>query len=564
MMQPPATHSTPRSSLFLAAFASLALLGCSPGHLAGTNDAALQYVVENDAAGPQVGAALAATEVKARLVAAQVGSDVTATDDHQVRVIVDADIAGAVDQLLQWRGGLTVYRVETGAVLSPPDPSALRPMSEMTANGSLDRWWEGSAEPVGRAVREAKLDAGHSAFAERMANGQSRTRIVSLPALAESWESHPGFSSIESAMHGRALTFALEPSTRDAIVKERASHTGLRVAFARGSNLLITMSADDALANPLLISFGDDLSAYSRAARTKELLLSPILPTLRRISASQEPPRWGLAAACALLPFVLSFGWLFFVRRFDRARPEPLWLVIATFALGGLAIAPAAVAEVGLASLTPWLDPSLATLGGQPWALPIAILVFSLAVGGVEEGSKFLAAWSLPRHRRDFDEPVDGIVYGRAAALGFAAVENIKYFAIGRMSGAVIALRAFMTVPAHMFFGAIWGYGMGRALVSRRTRVVAYLAAAAVAHGTFDAVLSTDGMQLVATVLVLVLGFAFIEMLRRALRHGAVPPRLPSDSDGSPPYGTPAPQHAALGNTSALAPPRSSGGAPSG
>ena len=202
-----------------------------------------------------------------------------------------------------------------------------------------------------------------------------------------------------------------------------------------------------------------------------------------------------------------------------------MWLVVATFFLGGLAIVPAALAETGISMISPWLDPGLATLGGQAWALPLSIAVFTVVIGAVEELAKCGAAWSLARHRKEFDEPVDGIIYGCAAALGFAAVENMKYFALGRMSGAVIAMRAFETVPAHMFFGAIWGYGMGLKLVSRRARVLPYLALAALAHGAFDAVVSTDGLQLVATLIVLVLAFAFVVMLRRALRHGAVPVR---------------------------------------
>jgi hypothetical protein len=143
-------------------------------------------------------------------------------------------------------------------------------------------------------------------------------------------------------------------------------------------------------------------------------------------------------------------------------------------------------------------------------------------VGFVEETAKYLCVWALPRQRREFDEPVDGIVYGCAAALGFAAVENVKYFALGRMSGVVIAMRAFETVPAHFFFSSIWGYAMGRTLVSRRARVLPWLLLASLAHGAFDAILSTDGMQLVATALVLALALAFVAMLQRALRHGAV------------------------------------------
>ena len=156
-----------------------------------------------------------------------------------------------------------------------------------------------------------------------------------------------------------------------------------------------------------------------------------------------------------------------------------------------------------------------------------------LTVGAVEEGAKLAATWALARRRPEFDEPVDGIVYACAASLGFAAVENVKYFALGRMSGAVIALRTFETVPAHMFFGSIWGYAMGRKLVSRRSRVWPMFALSALAHGTFDAAASTDGTQWLATLLVLVLGAAFVVMLRRALRHGPV--RVRSPFDDAPP-----------------------------
>jgi RsiW-degrading membrane proteinase PrsW (M82 family) len=344
--------------------------------------------------------------------------------------------------------------------------------------------------------------------------------------------------SIELARHGRALALTFGPGARDALAAARSTRPDTRVGIARGHTVLATMPIDEALATPLVVSFGDDVAAYTRAQHTRILLASPVLPPLHRASAERLPPRWSLAVACALLPFALSFAWLFFVRRFDRARPEPWWLVATTFALGGLAVVPAAIAEIAFAASTPWLDPSVMTFGGQAWALPIAIVVFTLVVGVSEEGAKFLGAWSFAWQRRDFDEPVDGIVYGCAAALGFAAIENVKYFAIGRMSGAVIAIRAFMTVPAHMFFGAIWGYAMGQRLVSGKARVPAFLALAALAHGVFDATLSTDGMQLAATLLVLVLAVAFVAMLRSALRHCEVPPRARAFAHGFPPGGS--------------------------
>jgi RsiW-degrading membrane proteinase PrsW (M82 family) len=335
------------------------------------------------------------------------------------------------------------------------------------------------------------------------------------------------------ADHGRALAFELAPDARSPLVALRERDPDARVALVRGSTLVAAMPIDQAASAPLVVSFGKDLTAFARAHRTRLLLRSPLLAPMHRTSVTRLPSRPSLAAACALLPFVLSFAWLFFVRRFDRARPEPAWLVVATFALGGLSVIPAALVEVGFASATPWLDASEWTLGGQLWAFPLALVAFTLTTGAVEEGAKWLAVWSLASHRREFDEPVDGIVYGCASALGFAAVENVKYFALGRMSGVIIAVRAFMTVPAHMFFGALWGYAMGRSLVSRKARVGVFFALAALAHGTFDAALSIDGTQLVAAGLVVGLGLAFVVLLQRALRHGAVLAR-PSGGVDSP------------------------------
>jgi len=526
------------SRLALAAWAALAAAvlplgstGCagasSPvGHLAGTNDAALEYVVDPEpTTGKTLDVDLAAMGVKARLASGQIMAEVSATEEGHVRVVVDADVAGAADDLVVWRGGVRALRADTGYVLAPPDTSGLRPMSAPGPEGE-ERWWQGPADAVGRAVREARLDRDHMAFAERVPGGSEwRTRVAALPPLQVLGMAGAPILSITPLLHGRALALAFAPDARTVLAQERAAHPRSRIVLARGRVLVATLGIDEALASPLVLPFGDDVPSYTRAYHAKNLLRSPLLPPMHRVSSGALPPRWGLAAACAILPFALSFAWLFFVRRFDRIRPEPVWLVVATFVLGGLAIVPAALAEMGLSMISPWLDPGLATLGGQAWALPLSIAVFTVVIGGVEELAKYGAAWGLARHRKEFDEPVDGIVYGCAAALGFAAVENIKYFALGRMSGVVIAVRAFETVPAHMFFGAIWGYGMGLKLVSRGARVLPYLALAALAHGTFDAVVSTDGMQLVATLLVLVLAFAFVVMLRRALRHGAVATR---------------------------------------
>ncbi len=445
-------------------------------------------------------------------------------------------LAGCAPRLAGTNDAALEYDVDadpaTGRVLDPAT-AALRIKARLSAAQIAA---DVDATPSGDRVRVV-VDADEAETAESLVLWRGGL-TVSLGDASGRPEAPPlaeiPIASIDTVLRGRALALTFPEGARAPIAAARASNPGTRVTLARGKTRLASLPIDDALATPLVLSFGDDVTAYTRAAHARLLLASPGLPPLHRTTFARLPPRRGLAAACALLPFALSFAWLAFVRRFDRARPEPVWLVVATFAMGGLSVVPAGLAEMACEAATPWLDPSVMTLGGQAWALPVALVVFTLVVGLAEEGSKFLGAWSLARHRREFDEPVDGIIYGCAAALGFAAVENIKYFAIGRMSGVVIAVRAFVTVPAHMFFGAIWGYALGRQLVSRKTSVLAFVALAALAHGAFDALLSTDGLQLVATVLVLGLAFAFVAMLREALRYGVVA-RRPAGHDEAPP-----------------------------
>ena len=63
----------------------------------------------------------------------------------------------------------------------------------------------------------------------------------------------------------------------------------------------------------------------------------------------------------------------------------------------------------------------------------------------------------------DFNEPIDGIVYGITASLGFATLENLyyvyflkDYFELTSMELAYV--RAFSAVPAHAAFGIVMGY----------------------------------------------------------------------------------------------------------
>jgi len=132
----------------------------------------------------------------------------------------------------------------------------------------------------------------------------------------------------------------------------------------------------------------------------------------------------------------------------DRYEPEPRRYVIGTFILGG-------TLSVGIA----YILESILTVGGmiKP-LLPATAFYVALVAGLVEEPSKALAVrW--PFRAGQMDGIMDGLVYGAAAGLGFAATENFMY-GLGWGIGVTLT-RAFLTPFAHATWSAIIGVGYG-------------------------------------------------------------------------------------------------------
>lgn len=104
-----------------------------------------------------------------------------------------------------------------------------------------------------------------------------------------------------------------------------------------------------------------------------------------------------------------------------------------------------------------------------------------------EEFFKFLVLALFCAKSVEFDEPMDGIVYGAIASLGFATFENVLYVMGGGLSLAVA--RGLTAVPAHASFGIIMGYFYARAHFSDKKPylfLVAYFVPVLL-HGLYDA-----------------------------------------------------------------------------
>jgi RsiW-degrading membrane proteinase PrsW (M82 family) len=159
-----------------------------------------------------------------------------------------------------------------------------------------------------------------------------------------------------------------------------------------------------------------------------------------------------------MIAYALILWW------FDRYEKEPLGLLIAAFLWGAVpSIVFSLIAELVLdVPISQFIEPVTASLIGAAVIAPF-----------VEEVFKGLALLLLVLFfRKEFDSPLDGIIYGGLVGFGFAAVENVVYFAGEFMeSGAggvalLAVFRAFLFGLNHALFTGLTGLGLALARTS--------------------------------------------------------------------------------------------------
>jgi len=217
-----------------------------------------------------------------------------------------------------------------------------------------------------------------------------------------------------------------------------------------------------------------------------------------------------------VLAFAPGVFWLWLVYRRDRYRPEPRSLVVRTFLWGMVVAIPVAALE----SFLIWLADPDAFFSGTGGTLSLATAAYmSFVVAGLtEELGKFVVVRRTVYGSPYFDEPMDGLVYSSAAALGFASLENFGYLL--SFGWEVILIRGPYSTLAHVLFAAMWGYPLGLSKIREggaRRLVWFGLIGSMIAHGLFNFFLFTGGIySLLSVPVFLAFGVLFIMMLRRA------------------------------------------------
>jgi protease PrsW len=186
-----------------------------------------------------------------------------------------------------------------------------------------------------------------------------------------------------------------------------------------------------------------------------------------------------LVAAGLVLAVVPAGAWLIYFRQQDRLEPEPKAYVLGVFLLALL------VTDVvgrrlilDFFRVEDWITlSSFANLAGS-----------ILVVGFTLEGIKWAAVRFSVYGTGEFDERMDGVVYGTAAGLGVATMLNLRF--ILESGGADLGSAVIHVVVAAMAqasFGGITGYFLGEAKFIEEPLwwMPAGLTLASVLNGTF-------------------------------------------------------------------------------
>jgi RsiW-degrading membrane proteinase PrsW (M82 family) len=186
--------------------------------------------------------------------------------------------------------------------------------------------------------------------------------------------------------------------------------------------------------------------------------------------------------------------WLWFWLKEDRLHPEPKALLTRVFLFGGLAVFPTYFIQQFFKH---WLDLSLEN----------NLLALILVWATIEEIIKLLVVYLAAWRNKNFDEPIDAMIYLITAALGFAAIENVLFIsnALGSEGGKATVLlltgnfRFIGATLLHLVSSATVGASVGLAFCKSSWKRLGYLiiglALAIALHSAFNYFIIEDAQQ---------------------------------------------------------------------
>ncbi|MDH3365648.1 MAG: PrsW family intramembrane metalloprotease [Thermoplasmata archaeon] len=195
-----------------------------------------------------------------------------------------------------------------------------------------------------------------------------------------------------------------------------------------------------------------------------------------------------MAIVIVLVAFVPSVLYLVWIRNTERYSREPYGRLLIIFFFGAIVSVIIAIAfELVLTTVfSQNIERIYEYLGDNP-TIPVLILACVIAPF-VEEAAKGLG---IRRARRTMTELENGIIYGAAVGLGFAATENLLYETAALAEGgaqafiATAVVRSISSALLHATSSSLLGLGIARKVLGKGGWFTYYLGAVAM-HSVFN------------------------------------------------------------------------------
>lgn len=158
-----------------------------------------------------------------------------------------------------------------------------------------------------------------------------------------------------------------------------------------------------------------------------------------------------------------SFAWLIFYLSEDK-KPESPKLILIAFLTGGLTTFAVLLMQVLINNISLQI--------GIEKHSPLSFLIFAT----LEEVFKFLGVYYVISKRREFDEPVDAMIYMITASLGFAAVENVAANFNMALPTALetTTLRFFGATLLHTLSSGLIGYYWAKSILANKKKILVF------------------------------------------------------------------------------------------
>ena len=206
------------------------------------------------------------------------------------------------------------------------------------------------------------------------------------------------------------------------------------------------------------------------------------------------------------LPGLLILTYFIFSDRFK----EPKKVIITTFILGMVIGYPAG-----------YLNYYIEQIFSNGNIINDALVGGAFAGALVEEILKFLILYFYIFKHKEFNEPMDAIVYGIVASLGFALNENYDYVynlaeQFNATSWEIALARSYSAIPMHAACGVIMGFYFGQNYFIEQGRSFSLaLIVPIIIHGSYNFLLSFNGIYAQAIVVLAIIFCFFLHKVAK-------------------------------------------------